>query len=955
LANVQNAQGNWQLAINKYQQVLDRSPDWFYARLNLALILTQRGEHRKALKLLDAVEQVALQHLLLKPRWHIIRCQILLNLQDKEGAEDACKKALESGMFGAEGLAILGTTLSLVGKHDEALTVLHKAIMHAPVNSKLLTILGQILISKHANKEAIAKFQEAIRHNPANANAHLALGLGLAREMNYADAEIEVRKAIKLQPHDSLHQSTLGTVLLVWGKYKDAIGEFDKAIQLNSANWQAHSGLGQAYFSQGRYMEAIRFLKNAVELQPRNAAQHEWLGYARIKFGNFAEGIPELLRAAELDPKSSSAHVKLLEAYWQAGRDDEVIKTAPKAIELDPQNHMVHYLLARALDRKGQLDEVLPAYREAVRLAPYDAVSHNNVGYALYRKKQFADASTSFQKATRLARRNAFYYYWLGEALFCQKKYAEAADAVRRALDRDVGNATYHNALANTYYNFGDVLFEKKDYAEAAKAIAEAVKHQPHNANFHIALATSFRFARDFKRAEDAARKAIAVDSKTGAAHNVLGSVFFAQGRHEEAIPLFREATSLSPKNAVYHVNLGDSLRMIKDVKGALIQFRLALEIDPGYLYALSSLLKLYEYEGNFVQAEPLLKKSLEIKRLVHDKESSQVGYALAVLGMNLLNQQKYEVATPIWQECLKLRQAKEADDWKTFNTKAMLGRCVLSQKNYAEAEKLLLSGYEGMVERQAKIPSIGRIRVIEALEALVQLYEAWEKKDESAKWRKKREAADGYRYEAACYALLAADGKGMDHQKANEKQKGQLRAHALKWLRAELQQTEDVLLLIENISNWKNDVDLASVREQKPLALLPADEQAAWRKFWADADEVLKQANARIPQLTLTQVGFKAALSSKEFNQTYDVKLAAGKTYIIDMESPEFDCYLKLLDHKQAVVKENDDVAPGNLNSRIIYTPKTNGDFQIVATSFQGQGTGAYTLTIRALAGKSK
>ena len=56
-------------------------------------------------------------------------------------------------------------------------------------------------------------------------------------------------------------------------------------------------------------------------------------------------------------------------------------------------------------------------------------------------------------------------------------------------------------------------------------------------------------------------------------------------------------------------------------------------------------------------------------------------------------------------------------------------------------------------------------------------------------------------------------------------------------------------------------------------------------------------------------------------------------------MDSTAFDTYLKLLDGKGNVVAENDDIAPNNLNSRVIFTPKETGTFRIVATSFEERG----------------
>jgi eukaryotic-like serine/threonine-protein kinase len=69
-----------------------------------------------------------------------------------------------------------------------------------------------------------------------------------------------------------------------------------------------------------------------------------------------------------------------------------------------------------------------------------------------------------------------------------------------------------------------------------------------------------------------------------------------------------------------------------------------------------------------------------------------------------------------------------------------MLGGSLLGQKQYAAAEPLLLAGYEGMKQRAADIPKLGQARLSEALDRLVELYDAWGKKDEAAKWRAVRD-----------------------------------------------------------------------------------------------------------------------------------------------------------------------------------------------------------------------
>ena len=68
--------------------------------------------------------------------------------------------------------------------------------------------------------------------------------------------------------------------------------------------------------------------------------------------------------------------------------------------------------------------------------------------------------------------------------------------------------------------------------------------------------------------------------------------------------------------------------------------------------------------------------------------------------------------AEPLLRECLTIREKRLPDDWLTFSTRSVLGVCLLSGKKYAEAEPLLLSGYNEMKARESKIPPYARPRV---------------------------------------------------------------------------------------------------------------------------------------------------------------------------------------------------------------------------------------------------
>ena len=160
---------------------------------------------------------------------------------------------------------------------------------------------------------------------------------------------------------------------------------------------------------------------------------------------------------------------------------------------------------------------------------------------------------------------------------------------------------------------------------------------------------------------------------------------------------------------------------------------------DPDTQSSIDALASGYVEAGMRTKAEPLQRELIERARRKFGNDDAQTAGGLAVLGMNLLNQQKWREAEPILRECLKIREKKEPDTWRTFNSKSMLGGALLGQKKYAEAEPLLLDGYRGMKQREKTMPQAALARLSEAVDRLIALYTALEKPDDAKKWRDER------------------------------------------------------------------------------------------------------------------------------------------------------------------------------------------------------------------------
>jgi len=157
----------------------------------------------------------------------------------------------------------------------------------------------------------------------------------------------------------------------------------------------------------------------------------------------------------------------------------------------------------------------------------------------------------------------------------------------------------------------------------------------------------------------------------------------------------------------------------------------------PDTLISRQSLARACEADGRPADAEAHLREVVAAYRRRPDP--ADLVDALGSLGMTLTGRGKFAEAEAILREALALCEKKDPDAWATAHARSLLGAAVLGQRRYADAEPLLTAGYEGMLRRAAKVPPVRRARLAEAADRLVELYAAWGKPAEAARWRAER------------------------------------------------------------------------------------------------------------------------------------------------------------------------------------------------------------------------
>ena len=114
-------------------------------------------------------------------------------------------------------------------------------------------------------------------------------------------------------------------------------------------------------------------------------------------------------------------------------------------------------------------------------------------------------------------------------------------------------------------------------------------------------------------------------------------------------------------------------------------------------------------------------REALAMSRKVLGNDHRYVAICLSALAKELRKEGKLAEAEPMLREALSIRQKRDPDHWETSRAESDLRLFLLEQTRYLEAESLLLSGYEGMKQREIS----NFFWVLRYPHGLVQLYEA--------------------------------------------------------------------------------------------------------------------------------------------------------------------------------------------------------------------------------------
>jgi tetratricopeptide (TPR) repeat protein len=458
----------------------------------------------------------------------------------------ACKRAQKLPLTAKEKSQVLTYEFVAQPPPINATTALDKAIALDPQNA-----LAHFLRAHFAaNDQGVRLYLKAIELNPEWKRYYVDVALLADNADSYKSNEQGLQlwqRALESAPDDFRVYAGYGNALRARGRISAAEAMFQKGLAANPSDAQSAAGLCSLYIEQKDVGKLRSACRTAVGF---SAAPLEGLAFQLEHVSEYA--LAELAYRKALERASDPQNrvtLNLANTLLQEGKASEAEAVYRKLIESGgDRQHSLMLNLATTLLQEGKGSEAAEIYKAHLSKHPDDfgwrdayASALESMGDFQGAEEQYLEAVDEHPDCSTNGDLGLFYLH--------QKKYQEALDHFDQAFQDQWECSTAVFALTQDKQSFGPEQAKVAQFEEKMLARAHP-KEDEKTANMW------YRFAQ-------------------------LSHAF---GKNDQAIPAYRRAADLSPKQAFPLGGLGWALYESGRYQEAIAAFEEAEKREPGYL-----------------------------------------------------------------------------------------------------------------------------------------------------------------------------------------------------------------------------------------------------------------------------------------------------------------------------------------------------------------------------------
>ena len=173
----------------------------------------------------------------------------------------------------ADLLAIYGSTLSQVGRDQEAIAPLEKALKIDSTNISTISSIAAVYDKLKMWDKSDSLYSTAINKTPDNALLLNNYSYSLAqRDLELPKALEMVTQALKIDPENGAYLDTKGWIYYKLGDYPRALEFIQKALDMQEESAEVLEHMGDVYFKMEQSEQAKLYWQKALEKDPDNSS-----------------------------------------------------------------------------------------------------------------------------------------------------------------------------------------------------------------------------------------------------------------------------------------------------------------------------------------------------------------------------------------------------------------------------------------------------------------------------------------------------------------------------------------------------------------------------------------------------------------------------------------------------------------------------------------------------------
>ena len=460
--------GNYDQAINCYNNATQVNPRYALAYLNRGIVHAVTGDYERAIA--DWTVAIGIDEHFAAA--YSNRGNAHANTGDCERAIADYTAAIRIDENFADAYFNRGIARADTGDYERAIADYTAAIRIDENFADAYYSRGNAHSNAGDYERAVADYTTAIRIDENFADAYHNRGYAHSNTGDYERAIADYTTAIRIDENFADAYHNRGYAHSNTGDYERAVADYTTAIGIDENFAPAYSNRGNAHANAGDYERAVADYTAAIRIDENHALAYYNRGIAHANAGDYERAIADWTAAIGIDENHAAVYYNRGYAHFLTGDYERAIADIDRAIELASNEEQLQEFLLRVrrqlirhLDGLAEYDQIIEDNRD-------DPDGWHLRGLHYLSNEEYERAISDFDEAIRLNTENAEVWNDRGLA------YAGLGDDAQAIADYDRA-AMVRPDFPQAYYNKGLVWRGKVHHGNAIIEFTKAIRFKP--------------------------------------------------------------------------------------------------------------------------------------------------------------------------------------------------------------------------------------------------------------------------------------------------------------------------------------------------------------------------------------------------------------------------------------------------------------------------------------------